>query len=61
MPKQIVAKVGEELHRAVKIKAAQQGLTINEAVKRLLERWVKGDDDEHQVVHGEVPDRDERI
>lgn len=57
MPKQIVAKVEEEFHHAVKVKATQQGLTINEIVKHLLEEWLKGQDDERQVVHGEEPDR----
>jgi len=54
--KQIVAKVPDELHRAVKAEAARQGVTITEVVEQLLERWLE---DECQVIHGEVPDRDE--
>lgn len=50
MAKQVVAKVGDKLHRAVKAKAASQGKTITAVVKELLKEWVeeKHEDNEDQ-------------
>jgi len=47
--KQVVAKVGDELHRAIKTKAASQGKTITAVVKELLKEWLKEnyEDDEN--------------
>jgi predicted HicB family RNase H-like nuclease len=59
--KQVVAKVPEELHRAVKAEAARRGLTISEVVKQLLEGWLEQEDDERQMVLGKISDRSKAV
>lgn len=46
MAKQVVARVDEKLHRAIKAKAAREGKTMNEVMRELLKRWIEEKDDE---------------
>lgn len=43
MGKRIAVKLPDELHRAVKIRAAVTGKTIAEVVREALEEWVGED------------------
>ena len=40
--KQVVTRIPAALHRKVKVKAAEEGLTITAVIKKLLEEWVNG-------------------
>lgn len=40
MPKLII-EVSEDLHRAIKMKAAVEGKSIRELVTKILEKWSK--------------------
>jgi predicted HicB family RNase H-like nuclease len=44
--KQINVRIPDELHRAVKMKAASQGRSMAEIIKEFLEQWVKDDADD---------------
>lgn len=39
--KQINARISEELHRTIKMKAAREGKTMTEVIVTLLEQWIK--------------------
>ena len=43
--KQINARIPEEMHRAIKMKAAKEGKTMTEVFVTLLERWLEENDD----------------
>ena len=56
MPKKpIVARVNDSLHRAVKMRAAEEGKTMTEIVKELLEKWVEEQKDEDRRDSGRQP------
>lgn len=40
MEKTILVKVSEELHRAIKVKASQEGLSIKDFVTKALEQAI---------------------
>ena len=42
--KQLTIRVSADLHRRVKVKAAEDGVSISEVIRRKLEGWVDGDD-----------------
>lgn len=46
--KQINARISEELHRAIKMKAAHEGKTMTEVIVALLKRWLEEEND-HQA------------
>ena len=43
--KQVVVRVPDVLHRKLKVKAAEEGRTITEIVRGMLEEWVEDGDD----------------
>ena len=43
MEKRLVIPVTDDLHRKVKVAAAQAGLSITDLVRRLLELWLQGE------------------
>ena len=42
MFKRMVVELNEKFHKAIKLKAAKEGLTLREVQLNLLEMWVKG-------------------
>jgi plasmid stability protein len=40
--RRIMVRTSEELHRAVRVKAAELGRPVSEIVRGLLKRWVEG-------------------
>jgi hypothetical protein len=42
LPRRITVKTTEELHKAVRVKAAELGRPISEIVRGLLELWIEG-------------------
>lgn len=44
--KKIVAQVNEQLHRAVKMKAAREGKTITQVIIDLLREWLRESEQE---------------
>jgi predicted HicB family RNase H-like nuclease len=48
--KQINARVSDKLHRAVKMKAAQEGKTMTEVIVTLLKKWLEEEDDGMQIL-----------
>lgn len=41
--RRIMVRVSEDLHRAVRVKAAELGRPMSEVVRGLLRRWVQGE------------------
>ena len=41
--KRITVNVSENLHKAVRVKSAEQGRPISEIVRMLLEKWTNGE------------------
>jgi len=41
---QITTRIPKDLHRKVRVKAAQTGQTVTEVIKQKLEEWVREDD-----------------
>lgn len=41
--RRITVKTTEELHKAVRVKAAELGRPVSEIVRGLLEMWVRGE------------------
>jgi len=39
--KQINARIPEEMHRAIKMKAAKEGKTMTDVIMALLEQWIE--------------------
>ena len=58
--KNLNVKVPADLHMAAKRKAKEKDITISQVVRRALRDFVENDD-EDQVVHGEVPGGDEGV
>ena len=50
--KRIVVNVPDEVHRAIRIKAAKTGETVSDVVRRALEAWVEGPDVTFRWDHG---------
>ena len=46
--RRVMVRVPEELHRAVKVKAAELGRPISEIVRQFLRAWVSGELDTPQ-------------
>ena len=44
--KQINARISEEMHRAIKMKAAKEGKTMTEVFVALLQQWLEGNGDD---------------
>jgi len=42
-PKRITVEVTEELHYDVRVRAAQERLSISDAVRLLIEMWLRGE------------------
>jgi predicted HicB family RNase H-like nuclease len=42
MVKKIVVSVTESLHREIKATAAEQGLSVSEVLRSLVEKWLTG-------------------
>ena len=42
--KQINARIPDELHRAIKMKAAKEGKTMTEVFVTLLQEWIEEDE-----------------
>lgn len=40
--RKMMVRVSEDLHRAVRVKAAELGRPVSEIVRGLLEQWVEG-------------------
>lgn len=40
--KQVIVRVDEELHKAVKVKSAETGVSIQAAVELFLQQWAEG-------------------
>ena len=40
--RRIMVRVSEDLHRAVRVKAAELGRPVSEVVRGLLRQWVEG-------------------
>lgn len=43
MERKMMVRIGEELHRAVRVKAAELGRPISEIVRAFLRAWVAGE------------------
>ena len=41
--KPLIVRVSEELHRAFKVKCAQEGKNMNSVLSAMIESYVKGD------------------
>jgi plasmid stability protein len=41
--RKMMVRVSEDLHRAVRVKAAELGRPVSEVVRGLLRRWVEGE------------------
>lgn len=46
MTKQIVARISDELHLKVKLKAVREGKSITQIISELLEEWVSDEEDQ---------------
>ena len=46
--KQINARISEEMHRAIKMKAAKEGKTMTEVFVVLLQQWLEEGDDQDE-------------
>jgi len=52
--KQINARISDELHRAIKMKAAKEGKTMTEVIVALLQEWLKKGEQGDQGSHPET-------
>ena len=43
--KRITVRASEEFHRRIKIKVTQEGKTISDVVRELLQKWLEENDD----------------
>lgn len=43
LSRRITLKTTEDLHKAVRVKAAELGVSISDIVRALLEKWIKGE------------------
>jgi len=41
--RRIMVRASEDLHKAVRVKAAEQGRPVSEIVRELLRMWVEGE------------------
>jgi len=53
--KQINARVSDELHRAIKMKAAQEGKTMTEVIVTLLQKWLEEDEQAKAIYAADSP------